>query len=57
MIYLHSNSRKDCANGGSGRQRSKRLVAYVQDETGLLELVWFKGIKWVKTVLNLIRNM
>ena len=31
-----------------GAKRSKRLVAYIQDETGLLELVWFKGVKWVK---------
>tara|TARA_B100000900_G_scaffold416117_1_gene449222 strand:- start:465 stop:2558 length:2094 start_codon:yes stop_codon:yes gene_type:complete len=35
-----------------GAKRSKRLVAYVQDETGLLELVWFKGIKWVKNSIK-----
>ena len=35
-----------------GVKRSKRLVAYVQDETGLLELVWFKGIKWVKNSIK-----
>ena len=35
-----------------GAKRSKRLVAYVQDETGLLELVWFKGIKWVKSSIK-----
>lgn len=31
---------------GSGRK--KRLSAMVEDETGSLELVWFKGVKWVK---------
>ena len=35
-----------------GAKRSKRLVAYVQDETGLLELVWFKGVKWVKNSIK-----
>lgn len=30
-----------------GIQRKKRLVAYLKDETGQVELVWFKGIKWV----------
>ena len=31
---------------GSGRK--KRLSAMVEDETGSIELVWFKGVKWVK---------
>jgi ATP-dependent DNA helicase RecG len=31
---------------GEGR-RKKRLVAYVMDETGEMELTWFKGIPWV----------
>ena len=35
-----------------GAKRSKRLVAFIQDETGLLELVWFKGIKWVKSSIK-----
>ena len=35
-----------------GAKRSNRLVAYVQDETGLLELVWFKGVKWVKNSIK-----
>ena len=35
-----------------GAKRSKRLIAYVQDETGLLELVWFKGIKWIKNSIK-----
>ena len=35
-----------------GAKRSKRLVAHVQDDTGVLELVWFKGIKWVKNSIK-----
>ncbi|MCF8297043.1 MAG: ATP-dependent DNA helicase RecG [Saprospiraceae bacterium] len=31
-----------------GQGRTKRAVAYLRDETGDLELVWFKGIKWLK---------
>nr|MBC8464578.1 ATP-dependent DNA helicase RecG [Bacteroidota bacterium] len=31
-----------------GAKRAKRLVAYLQDKTGTLELVWFKGAKWIK---------
>lgn len=30
-----------------GDGRKKRLVAYVYDDTGELELTWFKGIQWV----------
>jgi ATP-dependent DNA helicase RecG len=30
-----------------GERRGKRLVAVAEDETGLLELVWFQGLKWV----------
>ncbi|MEZ4974911.1 MAG: ATP-dependent DNA helicase RecG, partial [Cyclobacteriaceae bacterium] len=29
-----------------GGGRKKRLVAYFEDETGELELVWFQGINW-----------
>ena len=35
-----------------GAQRKKRLVATVMDNSGELELVWFKGIKWVKPTLR-----
>jgi ATP-dependent DNA helicase RecG len=34
-----------------GEGRSKRLVAYLKDESGLLELVWFQGINWVQKAL------
>lgn len=30
-----------------GDKRAKRLVASFQDETGVIELVWFRGLKWV----------
>ena len=29
-----------------------RLIARFQDETGFLELVWFKGHKWIKDSLK-----
>ena len=35
-----------------GVKRSKRLVVTFQDETGTMELIWFKGIKWVKPKLT-----
>jgi ATP-dependent DNA helicase RecG len=34
-----------------GEGRKKRLVAHVYDETGQMELTWFKGIQWVTTKL------
>lgn len=34
-----------------GERRGKRLVAVVEDDTGLLELVWFQGLKWVEKSL------
>ena len=35
-----------------GEGRSKRLVAYLQDETGEIELTWFQGISWVEKTLE-----
>ena len=35
-----------------GEKRSKRLVAYLQDETGEIELTWFQGISWVEKTLE-----
>lgn len=35
-----------------GAKRAKRLVAYLQDKTGTLELVWFKGAKWIKNSIK-----
>jgi ATP-dependent DNA helicase RecG len=39
-----------------GEKRSKRLVGKLQDDTGMLELVWFAGIKWLKDSLQLNRE-
>ena len=35
-----------------GAQKGKRLVAQVSDETGSVDLVWFKGIKWIAPKLK-----
>jgi ATP-dependent DNA helicase RecG len=39
-----------------GGSRSKRLTALLSDGTGMVELVWFKGIKWVASSLKLKTN-
>jgi ATP-dependent DNA helicase RecG len=40
---------KGVINGYSteGRGAGKRLVADLQDDTGSIKLVWFKGVKWI----------
>jgi len=35
------------------QKRGKRLVATFQDETGTIELVWFRGQKWIKDSIKL----
>ncbi len=35
------------------QKRGKRLVATFKDETGTMELVWFRGQKWIKEGLKL----
>lgn len=35
----------------TGIKRSRRLVAYIKDRTGEMELTWFQGIPWVKKTL------
>ena len=35
------------------QQRGSRLVATFIDETGTMELVWFKGVKWLKDSLKI----
>ncbi|MBJ6369380.1 ATP-dependent DNA helicase RecG [Snuella sedimenti] len=35
------------------QKRGKRLVANFMDETGAMELVWFRGQKWIKESLKL----
>ncbi|WP_428328545.1 ATP-dependent DNA helicase RecG [Mucilaginibacter sp.] len=34
-----------------GEKHTKRLVAQAQDDTGVIELVWFQGIKWIEKTL------
>jgi ATP-dependent DNA helicase RecG len=36
-----------------GEKRTKRLVAYLQDATGEVELVWFQGINWIQKTLHI----
>ena len=35
-----------------GLRNKKRLTAILQDDTGQIELVWFKGVRWVKSALK-----
>jgi len=35
------------------QKRGSRLVATFKDETGLMELVWFRGAKWIKDSLKI----
>ena len=35
-----------------GQARKKRLVATFKDETGIMELVWFRGHKWIREYLK-----
>ncbi|MBB6111228.1 ATP-dependent DNA helicase RecG [Mucilaginibacter lappiensis] len=34
-----------------GEKHTKRLVVNAKDDTGLLELVWFKGINWIEKTI------
>ncbi len=36
----------------SGEGGGKRLMAYIKDSTGTMELTWFKGITWVQKILQ-----
>ena len=35
-----------------GPPRKKRLVAHAYDETGEIVLVWFKGVKWIRSSIQ-----
>lgn len=35
-----------------GQRGTKRLVAWLEDESGLVELTWFQGIQWVQKSLQ-----
>lgn len=36
-----------------GSRKSKRLIARFKDPTGAIELVWFRGIRWIKSSIKL----
>lgn len=35
-----------------GQKRATRMTATLRDETGTMELVWFQGIKWLKSAFK-----
>jgi ATP-dependent DNA helicase RecG len=35
-----------------GEKHTKRLVVQALDDTGVIELVWFQGIKWVEKIIT-----
>lgn len=35
-----------------GEKRARRLVAYLEDDTGEIELTWFQGISWIEKTLQ-----
>jgi ATP-dependent DNA helicase RecG len=37
----------------SGEGIKQRLIAYFRDESGVIELLWFQGIRWVKENIHL----
>lgn len=39
-----------------GEKSAKRLVAYLKDDTGVLELTWFKGLNWITKALKQDEN-
>jgi ATP-dependent DNA helicase RecG len=41
----------------SGSGRGKRLTAKFQDDTGMIDLVWFKGTSWVKNTLKVNKEI
>jgi ATP-dependent DNA helicase RecG len=36
----------------AGEKSARRLIAYLRDETGTIELTWFKGITWIQKMLR-----
>jgi len=35
-----------------GQGRKRRLLSYLEDDTGAIELVWFRGVDWVQSGLQ-----
>jgi ATP-dependent DNA helicase RecG len=38
------------------QKRGKRMIAHFQDETGSMELVWFRGYQWIRESLKINQN-
>ncbi len=36
-----------------GQKRGRRLVGYFSDDTGVIEVIWFNSLKWVKSFIRL----
>lgn len=36
----------------AGEKHTRRLVAQAKDDTGVIELVWFQGVKWIEKYLS-----
>ncbi|RYY96179.1 MAG: ATP-dependent DNA helicase RecG, partial [Chitinophagaceae bacterium] len=36
----------------TGEKQGRRLLAYLRDETGTIELTWFKGLTWIEKTLR-----
>lgn len=41
----------------SGTGRGKRLTAKFEDETGMIDLVWFKGASWIKKSIEINKKI
>ena len=39
-----------------GHRNNKRLIAHFKDDTGVIELIWFKGINWMRSDIKLHTN-
>jgi len=39
-----------------GERSGKRLVAFLKDDTGVMELTWFKGLNWIEKTLKQDEN-
>ena len=35
-----------------GERRAKRMIAWLEDDTGIVELTWFQGIQWIQKSLH-----
>jgi ATP-dependent DNA helicase RecG len=35
-----------------GERRARRMVAWLEDKTGIVELTWFQGIQWMQKMLH-----